>query len=110
VIGKNVPGEAAALHRTANSDTQGANTREAVRTCKDVWGPYDGQQLNCDEYPFATTREGASNAGGNYSARLIDATDNQNAGRWLEFRDEEHHGYDPDFAVSPRHGNLQSNT
>lgn len=28
----------------------------------------------------------------------------------IEFRDEEHDGYDPDFASSPRHGNLQSNT
>jgi hypothetical protein len=28
----------------------------------------------------------------------------------IEFRDEEHDGYDPDFATSPREGNLQSNT
>ena len=45
--------------------------------------PLHGQQLNCDEYPFATTREGAGKAAGNHSTRLIDATDNQNAGRRL---------------------------
>ncbi|MFI5593646.1 hypothetical protein ACIA5G_52080 [Amycolatopsis sp. NPDC051758] len=28
----------------------------------------------------------------------------------IVFRDDEHDGYDPDFAASPRHGNLQSNT
>ncbi|MFI5593647.1 NucA/NucB deoxyribonuclease domain-containing protein [Amycolatopsis sp. NPDC051758] len=83
VVGKNVPGGTVPLHRTTNTGTQDANTREAVKTCKDVWGPYDGQQLNCDEYPFATTREGAAVGDGQYSARLIDATDNQNAGRWL---------------------------
>ncbi|WP_352247673.1 NucA/NucB deoxyribonuclease domain-containing protein [Amycolatopsis nalaikhensis] len=48
-----------------------------------MWGPYDGNLLNCDEYPFKSTREGAAKGDGNYSARLIDARDNQAAGNWL---------------------------
>ncbi|WP_199921200.1 NucA/NucB deoxyribonuclease domain-containing protein [Streptomyces globisporus] len=34
------------------------NRKAANDTCVDVWGPYDGTKLNCDEYPFASTYEG----------------------------------------------------
>src|SRR5690349_9121355 len=34
-------------------------------------------------YPFSTTKEGAKNANGNYSARALDSTDNQKAGSRL---------------------------
>ncbi|MFD4190812.1 NucA/NucB deoxyribonuclease domain-containing protein [Amycolatopsis thermoflava] len=80
---KNVPGVNAPLHRTLNATIQDANNRAARKTCDEVWGPYDGTLLNCDEYPFATTQEGAAKGDGNYSARLIDARDNQAAGSWL---------------------------
>lgn len=83
IIGKSVPGEDRPLHRTLDSGRQTANNDAAVKTCKDVWGPYDGNLLNCDEYPFASTQEGAALGDGNYSARVIDAGDNQAAGRWL---------------------------
>ncbi|MFD2422412.1 NucA/NucB deoxyribonuclease domain-containing protein [Amycolatopsis pigmentata] len=82
-LGKNVPGATTPLHRTLNTATQDANNAAARKTCDDVWGPYDGTLLNCDEYPFASTQEGAAKGDGNYSARLIDAGDNQAAGRWL---------------------------
>ncbi|MEU4674700.1 NucA/NucB deoxyribonuclease domain-containing protein [Amycolatopsis sp. NPDC023774] len=72
------------MHRTLNSATQTANNNAARATCAAVWGPYDGNLLNCDEYPFASTQEGAGPGNGNYSARLIDAGDNQAAGRWLD--------------------------
>ncbi|MGJ7907730.1 NucA/NucB deoxyribonuclease domain-containing protein [Actinopolyspora sp. H202] len=83
IVGKNIPGIEEPLHRTMDKEQKEANNRAAIRTCKDVWGSYDGQLMNCDEYPFASTEEGAANSNGNYSARLIDAADNQAAGRWL---------------------------
>ncbi|MEU5521551.1 NucA/NucB deoxyribonuclease domain-containing protein [Streptomyces sp. NPDC047860] len=48
----------------------------------DVWGDYSGPDLQCDEYPFASTKErGADNF--RYSARLIDGPDNKGGGRRL---------------------------
>lgn len=38
---------------------------------------------SCDEFPFASTHQGASLAGTNYSARAILATDNSTSGSWL---------------------------
>lgn len=81
--GKNVPGENRPLHRLINPDQQNANNTAAIKTCVDVWGVYDGNLLNCDEFPFASTYEGAAAGDNNYSARLIDASDNQTAGRKL---------------------------
>ncbi|MFD2415537.1 NucA/NucB deoxyribonuclease domain-containing protein [Amycolatopsis pigmentata] len=78
-----MPGATTPLHRTLNTATQDANNAAARKTCDNVWVPYDGKLLNCDEYPFASTEEGAAKGDGNYSARLIDAGDNQAAGRWL---------------------------
>ncbi|WP_312038298.1 NucA/NucB deoxyribonuclease domain-containing protein [Streptomyces galbus] len=36
--------------------------------------------LSCDEYPFASTWQGASTGGGNYSRRMIDAKQNSAGG------------------------------
>ncbi|GAA2627065.1 hypothetical protein GCM10010411_75150 [Actinomadura fulvescens] len=59
-----------------------ANRNKARGVC----GSYDGSEYNCDEFPFASTREGAAHWPDNYpnwSARVIDAEDNQKAGRLL---------------------------
>ncbi|MGW2520821.1 NucA/NucB deoxyribonuclease domain-containing protein [Streptomyces sp. NPDC001617] len=37
----------------------------------------------CDEYPFASTWQGASTGGGHFSWRMINATQNQNGGKAL---------------------------
>jgi hypothetical protein len=39
--------------------------------------------MNCDEFPFASTKEGSTKGDSMFSARLIDANDNQEAGRRL---------------------------
>jgi hypothetical protein len=82
-VGKNIPGESVPLHRLTNTTQQAANNTAAVNTCISVWGQYNGSLLNCDEYPFKTTYEGAAKGNGDYSARLIDAADNQAAGTLL---------------------------
>lgn len=40
-------------------------------------------EWECDEYPFASTYQGARMASGNYSVRKIHRTDNQEAGAYL---------------------------
>jgi hypothetical protein len=85
-LGKSVPGGRPdqPLHRTWDEDEIAKSRRAANLICDDVWGSYDGDILNCDEYPFATTREGAGRGDKRYSARLIDAGDNQESGRTLQ--------------------------
>lgn len=82
-VGKSTPGEDEPLHRVLDQEIRDDNRAEVRRTCLDIWGDYDGSQLNCDEYPFASTYEGAAFGDDRYSARLIDAADNQEAGRRL---------------------------
>ncbi len=80
--GKTVPGADEPLHRLINADQQQTNRNQAIKTCNDVWGDYSGTPLQCDEYPFASTKErGADNL--RYSARLIDGPDNEEGGRRL---------------------------
>ena len=62
----------------------------AGKVCKDVWGiEYEPEKFNCDEYPFASTREGAytSTDEGRQvwhgSARPIEGGDNQLSGTWM---------------------------
>jgi hypothetical protein len=82
------------LHRLVDSVLQDRNRAYAGKVCEDVWGPGGATpNLNCDEYPFASTEEGAytgsSAAGGNTngwqtwhgSSRLIGELDNQESGR-----------------------------
>ncbi|MGW4985434.1 NucA/NucB deoxyribonuclease domain-containing protein [Streptomyces mirabilis] len=38
----------------------------------------------CDEYPFASTWQGASTGGGQFSWRMINATQNEDGGRALK--------------------------
>ncbi|MFD9374611.1 NucA/NucB deoxyribonuclease domain-containing protein [Streptomyces sp. NPDC059999] len=81
--GKNVPGASEPLHRLIDKDKQKKNRDKAISTCDDVWGDYRGTKLQCDEYPFASTKEGAAAPGNRFSARLIDGTDNETGGRRL---------------------------
>ncbi|MDX3804125.1 NucA/NucB deoxyribonuclease domain-containing protein [Streptomyces sp. AK04-3B] len=80
--GKTVPGAQEPLHRLTDTTQRDANRNQAIKTCKDVWGDYSGTGLECDEYPFASTKErGEDNE--RYSARLIDGTDNGKGGNRL---------------------------
>lgn len=80
--GKTVPGAQEPLHRLTDTAQRDANRDQAIKTCKDVWGDYSGTGLECDEYPFASTKErGEGNL--RYSARLIDGTDNGKGGNRL---------------------------
>ncbi|MFF7249889.1 NucA/NucB deoxyribonuclease domain-containing protein [Embleya sp. NPDC008237] len=79
-VGKNVPAE---LHRLIDPALQEQNRAAAGKVCTEVWGDWAGQRLDCDEYPFAATKEGASLSGGHFSARLIDRDDNQRVGSRL---------------------------
>lgn len=90
-LGKTVPGKPGGepLHRTVDEARHTANNTAAVNTCKQVWGPdYATGGLQCDEYPFKVTQEGAANTINGaptqrYSARPITGTDNGNAGNRL---------------------------
>ncbi|GAA3919486.1 hypothetical protein Aau02nite_29410 [Amorphoplanes auranticolor] len=82
------------MHRLVDDNLKGRDRTEAGKVCTDVWGPGGSTpNLNCDEYPFASTREGAytgssastGNANGwltwQGSSRLIGEVDNQDSGR-----------------------------
>ncbi|HEX4817901.1 MAG TPA: NucA/NucB deoxyribonuclease domain-containing protein, partial [Nonomuraea sp.] len=107
---KNIPGNADAarntpagtvLTRTRDTDLKKANretfgaavTIDGVRypdgLCQ-VYFQYPGYSSykqtgrQCDEYPFASTRQGASKANGHYSIRAVDGIQNRNHGFiWL---------------------------
>ncbi|MGR3868089.1 NucA/NucB deoxyribonuclease domain-containing protein [Streptomyces graminifolii] len=49
-----------------------------------MWGDYTGTDLQCDEYPFAFTKEGSTKGDNRFSVRLIDGTDNGKGGRRLD--------------------------
>jgi hypothetical protein len=56
------------------------NRSQANATCNTYFPGYAAQGLQCDEYPFATTLEGAANMANGYSVLPIAASDNQSAG------------------------------
>lgn len=78
-----MPGRDEPLHRLINAAKQQENRDAAISTCNEVWGDYRGTGLECDEYPFASTKEGAAAGDDRYSARLIDGTDNRTGGQRL---------------------------
>ncbi|GGT02591.1 hypothetical protein GCM10010271_00360 [Streptomyces kurssanovii] len=91
---KNVPGQEAKapLHRLVEKTRKEDNRKAAVKQCKRYWG--DGYSLGgireCDEYPFATTYEGAAQADHdseakkfNFSVLPIDKTENGAGGSLL---------------------------
>jgi hypothetical protein len=89
-VGKNPPSH---LHRLMDSSKIDSNHRASVRICENVWGPdYAGGGLDCDEYPFKSTKEGSSTStvddpvrewAWHGSARPIDSGQNQLAGSLL---------------------------
>ncbi|MET8282962.1 hypothetical protein [Micromonospora sp. NPDC005174] len=98
-IGKSPPGSSPPLHRLMDKTNQDSNHNAAVKVCRDVWGPtYTTGGLECDEYPFKTTYEGAANTtplqvcgftagepwGWHGSARPIAALDNGIGGNELK--------------------------
>ncbi|WP_453083034.1 NucA/NucB deoxyribonuclease domain-containing protein [Streptomyces naganishii] len=61
-----VPGQTVEdpLHRTVSSVRNDKNRFEAVKQCKRYWGQnYASGGKECDEYPFASTYEGAAEHG-----------------------------------------------
>ncbi|MGI5473320.1 NucA/NucB deoxyribonuclease domain-containing protein [Streptomyces sp. CA-132043] len=81
--GKTTPGVTEPLHRLVDPDKQDANRKKSIKECEKVWGKYDGTGLQCDEYPFASTKEGSNKGDDRYSVRLIDGDDNEAGGRAL---------------------------
>ncbi|MGW2378262.1 NucA/NucB deoxyribonuclease domain-containing protein [Kitasatospora sp. NPDC001683] len=63
---------------------QDENRKVAIATCNEVWGDYSGSGLQCDEYPFSSTYEGANKGDKRYSARLIDGKDNGDGGNMIK--------------------------
>jgi hypothetical protein len=93
-VGKSVPGGSfdQPLHRLIDASLNNKNRDTSGPVCRDVWGgDYDAARYNCDEYPFASTYEGAytsTNEGKNIatwrgSARPIWYQDNQKSGNYL---------------------------
>ncbi|GAB7184567.1 hypothetical protein ATKI12_6377 [Kitasatospora sp. Ki12] len=80
---KTVPGAKQPLHRLVNREEQKKNRVVAIKTCEDIWGDYTKSGLECDEYPFASTKEGANKGDKRYSARLIDGDDNGKGGNMI---------------------------
>jgi Deoxyribonuclease NucA/NucB len=80
VPGKVIPYE---LNRTRDQTIIDANRATARRTCNTdpAFQNINKTGKSCDEYPFATTLQGASR--GPYSVRWIDATQNSTAGSRL---------------------------
>ncbi len=78
--GKTIPGR---LHRLFYDKARRTKNRSvAVATCKKYFPGYSGNdpRQDCDEFPFATTTEGAAKGDLRYSARPIDSKQNQLAG------------------------------
>ncbi|MDN3061239.1 NucA/NucB deoxyribonuclease domain-containing protein [Streptomyces sp. SRF1] len=71
------------MHRLVDAKKQQDDRDHSIAECNDVWGDYSGTDLQCDEYPFASTKEGSNKGDDRYSVRLIEGTDNESGGRRL---------------------------
>ena len=82
VANKSIP---SLLHRTRNQSVINANTAAALNTCNTdpAFQNVNKTGKNCDEYPFASTAEGASTGPQHYSVRWINGSQNQLAGSKL---------------------------
>jgi hypothetical protein len=84
--GKVIPGgsPASLLTRLRPGDPQiGRNGANARATCYRNWRPAQRIGMECDEFPFATTAQGAFAGNRNYSVRPVQARDNAVAGNIL---------------------------
>lgn len=104
--GKSVPGSISSLAPLSriyhDKKLRDNNRAQAVRTCKQFFGAdYASRGLDCDEYPFSSTAQGAASGDNRYSARALDSGDNQAAGRLLgQFYDKQRVlDSDPFFAI-----------
>ncbi|MEU3166991.1 DNRLRE domain-containing protein [Streptosporangium sp. NPDC006930] len=89
---KNIPGRfdpkkygcdaSGCLHRTRQETLVNGNRTEAIRACRVVKPGYKKPD-SCDEFPFASTHEGAKRPGKNFSARIVALADNCAAGTRL---------------------------
>lgn len=99
-MSKRIPGDPlrAPLHRElqgaipgledpdeAPSGTIQANRANSIAQCRNAWPLTNpGQEkVDCDEFPFASTKEGSLGAQGNYSVRYIPDSDNRGSGSML---------------------------
>lgn len=87
--GKSVPSK---LHRIYyDAKKRKANNRAAVKVCKAEWGAdyAESKKNQCDEYPFQSTSEGAAKGDKRFSARVLNADQNGEAGtrlgRWYDW-------------------------
>ncbi|WP_432011196.1 NucA/NucB deoxyribonuclease domain-containing protein [Streptomyces cucumeris] len=83
-VGKTVPGENDPLHRVTDPNKIEDQRRHSIKECNKVWGDCTGTRLQCDEYPFASTREGSLKGDNRFSVRLIEGTDNNNGGKAIQ--------------------------
>lgn len=85
-VGKVIPGgfgSGTLLHRIAQSDPRvNANRTASRRVCLSVDPNYAANGSQCDEFPFASTAEGAA-SGGDFSARALNGPQNARAGAAL---------------------------
>ncbi len=86
-FGKKIPGkyiqgnpDAPGLHRIPGSE-EGPNRDVVRQTCALLQKPSPSHQ--CDEYPFASTQQGAASPDWDYSVKYVDGTQNQRAGGQL---------------------------
>ncbi|MFE5884812.1 NucA/NucB deoxyribonuclease domain-containing protein [Streptomyces hydrogenans] len=80
--GKKIPGApgTAPLHRVADENTIDQHRNVSIAACLEWFPNYAHEGLDCDEYPFASTLEGADKSHKNYSVDPIPDTDNRGAG------------------------------
>jgi hypothetical protein len=87
--GKSIPGQygsATVLQRLYPAYDQtryDANRSTSKAACVQYFPGYSTQGKDCDEYPFASTFQGAALGNGNYSVRAVTSSDNQTAGSRL---------------------------
>ncbi|MET7305191.1 NucA/NucB deoxyribonuclease domain-containing protein [Embleya sp. NPDC005575] len=87
ILGKKIPGSISSqvpLTRVRNPLAQ-ENRNSSVASCVTHWGPsYTNGGYQCDEYPFASTRQGTRNNRDAYSIRPIPGPDNRKGGDFLK--------------------------
>jgi Deoxyribonuclease NucA/NucB len=84
--GKRIPGGSPddPLHRIPDADPQKAlNHTLAVRECQLIQPNYAASGLDCDEFPFQSTREGVAAGTGDFSVRPLNLNHNRSEGARL---------------------------
>ncbi|MFE2729135.1 NucA/NucB deoxyribonuclease domain-containing protein [Kitasatospora sp. NPDC059327] len=102
---KRIPGApgAAPLHRVADQAAIDAHRAVAVAACQTYFPNYAHEGLDCDEYPFASTLEGADDNLKNYSVEPIHDWDNRGSGGKLSAFYQNRRILGSDFTNDPFH-------